>query len=724
MQIKIFLWIIVFVPTFLFAANTISAAEHGQVSGQPANPDPNVPHSSERFIYDLDPGKSLQDAVIVSNNAKDEIGVFIYAADTTQSSSDGFALKQASEEKVGVGAWVRFYPEEIPNAFKASFEDGDDNILNLCDASEEELTEKNEGLSEKDFDELKTWCEGVESIDKTFDAKEEQIIPFLFRVPSGIDDGEHTGGISIKFAEDRKEDSEEIMTHVDVQIYETVPSDIVKELLLEKFSVEQKFDDLTMITATGEDAEKIYIVTTEVKNNGNVSVEHKNNIIIRDDKTGQEETIERSFHVLRDDTFITNYQWIPPHNGDFSFRPEIIYTDTDNNEQIVTAEAISVRVRPVQEIVIGTALALIIGLTILIVWLMRKKKYGGKNWVDHEVQVGENITTLAQIYDIDWKVFAKTNHIKAPYFLTPGDMIIVPQSNNGTKSPKVTKQKTAKQTKSEVRNTTDATSSFYEDMMAVEEPMGIENEVEERAAEKAREKTSTAALAMEMQQKHAQKSDRLTFSDQQKKKIDVSWMKEDEKRYEAEVQPEKRRRRAFMWKFVIWSIVVIVIVVLILNLLTRFQAREAQQPVSIINVAQDENHASIDNIDNMDDEVTQEESANDEDADASDEAMTDIALAIVAKEVTVTVLNGGAAAGQAGKLTTTIGKKDYDTQMATNAKETIEGNVVYYGDDDYKVAAEDIAAILTEENFTPVETKKDAKVVESVDSKVVVIVGV
>jgi len=729
MRTKNLLWSIILLPLFLLIVTGANAAEYGQVSGQPANPNPDVQNSSAWFIYDLAPGENLQDAVIVSNNAEDTLGVLVYAADTTPSSSGGFALKQVSEDKVGVGSWVRFYPEEIPNAFKTLFEGEDNDILKLCDASEEELTEKNEDLSEDDFSELKKWCEGVESIDKTFDAKEEQTIPFLFRVPEGTDVGEHTGGILIqkKFAEDREGGGAQITTRVGVRIYETVPGDIVKDLSLEKFTVEQKFDDIAMITATGEDKEKVYVVTTEVKNNGNVSIEHKNNIIIRDEKTGQEETIERSFHALKNDTFIASYQWTPPHNGTFTFRPEIIYSNADDNEQMIKAEAISVSVMPLQEIAIGTALVLIIGLTILIVWLVRKKKYGGKNWVEHEVQIGENITMLAQSYGIDWKVLAKTNHIKAPYFLTPGDVITVPQTGKGAKSGtaavagKTAKKKTAKQVKKETQNTEGAASPFHEDMMAVEEPMGIENEAEEQAAEKAKEKTSIAALAMEMQQKHTEKSDSLAFSDQQKKKIDVSWMKEDEKQYEAEVQPEKKRRRALMWKFVIWSIVVIGIVALALNLLTRFQTQEAQQPVSITNVAQDESHASIDNADEMTNEENQEESASDE--TATDEEAAEGVSAITAKEVTVTVLNGGAAAGQAGKLTKAIGAKDYDTQAATNAKETIEGNVVYYGDDEYKASAEEIAAILTEESFTPVETKKDAEVVESVESKVVVIIG-
>jgi len=717
MRTKNLLWSIILVPLFLFAVNISSAAEYGQVGGQPANPDPNVPNSSAWFIYDLEPGENLQDAVIVSNNAEDKLGVLVYAADTTPSSSGGFALKQVSEEKVGVGAWVRFYPEEIPGAFKTLFEGEDDDILKLCDTSEEELTEKNEDLSEDDFSELKKWCEGVESIDKTFDSKEEQTIPFLFRVPEGTDVGEHTGGILIqkKFAEDREGGGAQITTRVGVRIYETVPGDIVKELSLEKFTVEQKFDDLEMLTATGEDAEKVYIVTTEVKNNGNVSVEHKNNIIIRNEKTGQEETIERSFHALKDDTFIANYQWTPPHNGTFSFRPEIIYADSDDNEQVIKADAISVNVMPLQEIAIGTALVLIIGLTILIVWLVRKKKYGGKNWVEHEVQIGENITMLAQSYGVDWKVLAKTNHVKAPYFLTPGDVIMVPSSDKAAKGKK---KKTAKEVKKETMNETGAASPFHEDMMTAEEPMGIENEAEEEAAQKAKEKTSIAALAMEMQQKHTEKSDNLAFSDQQKKNVDVSWMKEDEKQYEKEVQPEKKRRRALMWKFVIWSVVVIGIVALALNLLTRFQAQEAQVPVSITNVAQNGNSdASIDNTDPMD-EADNEGSSSEGDADDTDEEVT-----IAASEVTVTVLNGGAATGQAGTLTTAIGAKEYDTQKATNAKETIVGNVVYYGDEDYEAAAEDIATILKAEEFTPVEVKQDVEVVESVDSKVVVIIG-
>lgn len=78
----------------------------------------------------------------------------------------------------------------------------------------------------------------------------------------------------------------------------------------------------------------------------------------------------------------------------------------------------------------GFAVFLIAILLLGIIFLFRKyyqkKRYGGIGWEEYEVKESESVVSLADKVNVNWKVLAKTNNLKAPYLFEAGRIILVP----------------------------------------------------------------------------------------------------------------------------------------------------------------------------------------------------------------------------------------------------------------------------------------------------------
>lgn len=99
--------------TFFFFPLSVFAIEYGGIGGKPANPDPNRPRTKSIFIFELNPGESDQDELLVINNSKENKTLLVYATDSQKSSDGSFACEQFAEEKDNVGAWINISEEEI-----------------------------------------------------------------------------------------------------------------------------------------------------------------------------------------------------------------------------------------------------------------------------------------------------------------------------------------------------------------------------------------------------------------------------------------------------------------------------------------------------------------------------------------------------------------------------------------------------------------------------------
>lgn len=425
---------LVLAMALLFSSDAF-AIEYEALGGRPAYPDQSVENSASWFIYDLEPGEQKQDAVLVVNLFAKPMDAIIYAADSSPSSSGGFALRQLLDEQEKVGTWVKFFPNNPPAGFLQLFEQKKKDITYLCGSEKETLRISLgvETIAEQDWNDLQKWCEGEKVIERHMEAKEEYLIPFVFSVPENADVGEHTGGILIqkKMAEDAgtKEGAGiRLTTRVGVRIYQTVPGDVIKKILLEDFKVIKNFKEIDIGKLFSKEKKpEEYLVQSKVRNEGTTSINHQSNIILKDllfDR--RSEDIQREFQVLRNDSFTSNYAWQSPRFGHFSFQTEIKYEDQNGAEKVITSDVIKLWIIPWREIIISLMIVILILGAIIFFRRRWNRKYSGKGWVRYKVKQSDNIGSLAEKAQVSWKMLARTNKLKKPYHIQAGQAILVP----------------------------------------------------------------------------------------------------------------------------------------------------------------------------------------------------------------------------------------------------------------------------------------------------------
>lgn len=97
----------------------------------------------------------------------------------------------------------------------------------------------------------------------------------------------------------------------------------------------------------------------------------------------------------------------------------------------------------------GLAIEIIVLLCIVaIVYLVRlaqkRKQWIKLHWMTHTLTEQTDIVTLANEYDVSWKLLAQVNQLKPPYTLKKGDVLKVPPMHTASvhepKTPKITKR--------------------------------------------------------------------------------------------------------------------------------------------------------------------------------------------------------------------------------------------------------------------------------------------
>jgi LysM repeat protein len=71
---------------------------------------------------------------------------------------------------------------------------------------------------------------------------------------------------------------------------------------------------------------------------------------------------------------------------------------------------------------------LIISGLIIFFYIKNKKFYDlvKSTWVQYTVKQGDEIRSLALTANIDWKLLAKANKLKSPYYLEQGTILLLP----------------------------------------------------------------------------------------------------------------------------------------------------------------------------------------------------------------------------------------------------------------------------------------------------------
>lgn len=409
------------------------AIEYGQLGGRPANPDSSIPNSDAWFIYNLVPGDTKEDAVQVMNPSDSPVGALVYAADSLKSAGGGFAVRQFSEPKQDVGAWVRFYPDSHPESANKIFSEGK-KINEVCILDSETLTGKYH-LDDAAVGQLKTWCQGTDHVELQLKPQDKINVPFVISIPRGIDVGEHTGGVMIqKESKDAvtQENGSNVMlvTRVGVRIYETVPGEVIKKLSFSNLQISKNYKEFFWPwDRNAREKFRSYVIGSQIENDGNASADLHEKIIIKNlflagNSANQE--INRDFQLLRGDNFNANFEWKAPFFGYVSFQKEYTYLDGKGNEQKNSSAVVKKLFLPLREIAFSLLLLIVLALAYIFWKKYLERKYGGQGWVLYKIKKGDTLANLAGKCSTNWKILAKTNKLKPPYIITPGETLLVP----------------------------------------------------------------------------------------------------------------------------------------------------------------------------------------------------------------------------------------------------------------------------------------------------------
>jgi len=267
-----------FVLVFLFTISlffplSTHAIEYGGIGGKPAYPRADNPRSESIFIYTLEPGTTREDGVVVINNSPTQKTLSVYAVDSTPSSGGGFACKQLSEEKTGVGTWISLDKSEV-----------------------------------------------------VLESNTNEVVPFIISVPQNADVGEHNGCILIQEVKPETEGQKgmALSFRTGMRVAITIPGEIIKKLELAGFT-------------TTKNKKGLIVLTPKIKNSGNVSVNPDVSIathsILGANILRQGDKLGGKYLVLRNDTSEWNFELKKPFWGGW-YRSDLS-VEYDNDKELI-----------------------------------------------------------------------------------------------------------------------------------------------------------------------------------------------------------------------------------------------------------------------------------------------------------------------------------------------------------------------------------------------------
>ncbi len=345
----------------------VGAAESFGVGARPANPRSDNPRTRSIFVYDLAPGKTVADAVMVANNTDQKKTVKIYSVDSQVSSDGAFACAQEVDVKKSVGSWIILEQSEI-----------------------------------------------------TLDPGKTAKVPFTVTLPANTDVGEHNGCIAVQATDavtPRDQNGISLTFRSALRVAVTVPGELKSNLTTESVRYDIAKDKL--------------VVTSSFKNTGNVSVDTQITTALRTVFGQSVDTINGTFLVLRDAKGTFNFETQRPFWGGYytlatsaSYKP--LAADAASRKANELTQTIFVMPHPAALLIEGVIVALIIGGIVWIVMAKRRHKEQMKFSRHHSVKADENIQTIGEDYGVSWKLVARVNSLKPPYALKTGQKILIP----------------------------------------------------------------------------------------------------------------------------------------------------------------------------------------------------------------------------------------------------------------------------------------------------------
>lgn len=361
--------------------STALALTGGGVGIRPATPRPPAaePHPSW-FIYEVDPGTVIQDAVHINNTRDDSVVVKLEGLDALLTLDGAFGLTDDESTNKDIGTWIE--------------------------------------LSEKEF---------------TILPRTEKTVPFTVTVPPEAEVGDHMGGIVIYKSAATPDKTIKsggatvnIVTRVGVRMYLTVKGDIVRNLRLlgrsfygqkSQMRFRFKWENRGNIRANLEASGKIYGIFGTYDQRENFTL-------------GQ---------VFPNKTVSQDIAW--PGKNRPAFGPYLaivdvkdVYKSLNPDSTIPPPPDKTIRIWLFAFFIPYTQAAVVIGILFLI-WFIyqltawkRLTNLARRPVITYKVKKGDSLTGIANQLGASWKLVAKLNHLKAPYSLEGITTLYIPDA--------------------------------------------------------------------------------------------------------------------------------------------------------------------------------------------------------------------------------------------------------------------------------------------------------
>lgn len=350
-----------------------------------------LPHITEQypkrggwFLYEVDPGKVINDEVRVTNTKDKAVFVKLDGIDAFLLDDGAFALRDVSNNE-DIGTWIE--------------------------------------LAETEFE---------------LEPNSSKVVPFTITVPENAEVGDHIGGLAIYEVDSEPESIYQsggtrvgIHTRVGARIYLTVAGDIVRDLNIKKRSFFGRADKMMfkfVFENKGNVRANLTITDGKIYNIFGLYDEQQDLVL------GE---------VFPDKTVTKIFPW--PGKEKPLFGPylailtiEDTYKKVNPRSNVIIPEVEPVTVWLVTFFVPYTQIAVIVGLLFLIwfIWQFiiwkRLSNLARRPVAKYKVKKGDHLMSVAQDFGASWKLVAKLNNIKPPYSLHGIKILYIPDAR-GTK---------------------------------------------------------------------------------------------------------------------------------------------------------------------------------------------------------------------------------------------------------------------------------------------------
>jgi len=375
--------------TFLIVATIVAlssslplyAVENGSVGGKPARPRDDNPRSQSIFVHEMEPGDSIEEAILIVNNSDQVKTINVYPVDSQIASGGTFTCAQKLDLAVGVGTWIKLAEEKI-----------------------------------------------------TLEPDSTKEVPFTISVPKNASPGEQNGCIAIQAEEPPQSTQQEGVTlsfRSAIRVAITVPGEITKNLVFSG-PIATRQENSTIRMSAG------------LRNNGNVSLDADIRVELRSFFGNTIRRVGGQYPVLSGNELVLNFETNPPFwGGWYRVDGRATYSsDTTKSlgeggvEETINSPSSTIFVRP-QPIALFIEAVILIAFAGLIAWLLIRRRYYSNIESNAQVYTIKKTDTLHKIathHNTSWKEIAKINKLKAPYHLEPGAELKLPPKKDKQES--------------------------------------------------------------------------------------------------------------------------------------------------------------------------------------------------------------------------------------------------------------------------------------------------